>query len=222
MHFPKSPVQRASPWAPSSHQAHTITVPRVPRTRPRSLDTVTPGGAQRCRLQETLALRSRRSRRFPVPGRDRPVRVSAFAPAAWITLLFLSRLLFAADGGERGVGGGPPWGMGAEGSWTPINPEKKKVWQGHKSGGGAGGVDGLAGVCSALGTSAWRAVPAAPPARALPGAGRRPSGSGGERAGGGGGACGGGEGECVARASERRRIRKSPRRSAQTCLIAVT
>lgn len=103
------------------------------------------------------------------------MRVSAFAPAAWITLLFLSGLLLAADGGEHGAGGAA-WGMGAEGSWTPINPEKKKVWQGHKSGGGAGGGGGLARVCSALGTSAWRAARAAPPAGALPGAGRRPAG----------------------------------------------
>lgn len=47
MYFPKSPVQRASPWAPSSHQAHTSTVPPVPRTRPRSLDAETPRRAGR-------------------------------------------------------------------------------------------------------------------------------------------------------------------------------
>lgn len=127
MHFPKSPVQLASPWAPSSHQAHTITVPPgAPHqaARPGHSDTA-PGGSQRCGLQETPALRSGRSRRFPVPAGDRRVRVCAFAPAAWITLLFLSGLLFAADGGEHGAGRAA-WGMGAEGSWTPINPEKKK------------------------------------------------------------------------------------------------
>lgn len=54
------------------------------------------------------------------------MRVSVFTPAAWITLLlFLYRLLFAADGGERRAGRAA-WGMGAEGSWTKINPEKKK------------------------------------------------------------------------------------------------
>lgn len=72
------------------------------------------------------------------------MRVSAITPAAWITLLFLYRLLFAAESGERRAGRAA-WGMGAEGSWTPINPEKKKkVWQGRKSDGGAGGGGGLA------------------------------------------------------------------------------
>lgn len=70
------------------------------------------------------------------------MRVSAFTPAAWITLLFLYRLPFAADGGERRAVRAA-WGMGAEGSWTPINPEKKKLaglqvgwrgWRGRRAG----------------------------------------------------------------------------------------
>lgn len=53
MHFPKSPVQLASPWAPSSHQAHTITVPPgAPHqaARPGHSDTA-PGRSQRYGLQ---------------------------------------------------------------------------------------------------------------------------------------------------------------------------
>lgn len=47
MYFPKSLVQRASPWAPSSHQAHTSTVPPgAPHqaAQPGRSDTA-PGGA---------------------------------------------------------------------------------------------------------------------------------------------------------------------------------
>lgn len=72
------------------------------------------------------------------------MRVSAFTPAAWITLLFLYRLPFAADGGERRAGRAA-WGMGAEGSWTPINPEKKKF------GRAASRMEGLEGA------TGWRA-----------------------------------------------------------------
>lgn len=122
MYFPKSSVQSASPWAPSSHQAHTsIVPPGAPHqaAQPGRSDTAS-GGAQRCGLKGTPRSCPGARAGFPVPAGDLRVRVSAFNPAAWITL-FLS----AADGGERGAGS-TAWGMGAEGSWTPINPEKKK------------------------------------------------------------------------------------------------
>lgn len=58
-----------------------------------------------------------------------------------IIIIFLYRLLFAADGGERRAGRAA-WGMGVEGSWTPINPEKKKF------GRAASRLEGLEGVAS--------------------------------------------------------------------------
>lgn len=45
------------------------------------------------------------SGRFPVhAGKSPPASVCALAPAAWIALLFLSGLQFAADLGERWAG----------------------------------------------------------------------------------------------------------------------
>lgn len=143
---------------------------------------------------------------------------------AWIALLFFCRLLLAADSGEQRRAGRTAWGMGAEGSWTAVNPEKKKKslagpqvgWRGWR--GRRAGVSVQRAweqrVASRAGCVSSPSTPGEPGTQTPLGL----------AAGGGGSACGGGggEGECVARASGRRRIRKSPRRSAQTCLIAVT
>lgn len=160
---------------PSAHQHNDPPRPPVPRTRPRSLDSVTPRRAGRSSEDSWghPCFGPGATRLFPVPAGDRWLRVSVFTPASWITLLlFLYRLLFAADGGERRAGRAA-WGMGAEGSWTPINPEKKSLagpqvgWRGWRGRRAGVSVQCARDQCVA----SWRAASLA---RALPGAGRRP------------------------------------------------
>lgn len=71
------------------------------------------------------------------------MRVSAFTPAAWITLLFFYTgcysLRIVVSAGLVGLPGG--WGRREVGHQST---RKKKVWQGCKSDGGAGGGGGLA------------------------------------------------------------------------------
>nr|CAI9698501.1 unnamed protein product [Rangifer tarandus platyrhynchus] len=76
--------------------------PWVPCTRPRSLGAVAPRGAGRSSAgsRGTTAPGSRHSDRFPAhAGKSPPASVCALAPAstAWIALLFLSWLQFAAE-----------------------------------------------------------------------------------------------------------------------------
>lgn len=113
--------------------------PWVPCTRPRSLGAVAPRGAGRSSAgsRGTTAPGSRHSDRFPAhAGKSPPASVCALAPAstAWIALLFLSWLQFAAEilvsPGLAGllVGGG-----GGGGGWREVgrgSGRKKKVWQG--------------------------------------------------------------------------------------------
>lgn len=90
--------------------AHQAQCPRVPRTRPCSLDAVAPHGAGRSSAGfrgHPHPRQAGHTGRFPVhPGKSPSANVCALAPAsaAWIALLFLSGLSFAVDDGERRAG----------------------------------------------------------------------------------------------------------------------